>query len=66
MHPKINHLIQDYIKEYERLKNPRSLVFIPNQGCVELELEFKNGVKKEFVVPPIYANIIYFCKNRFN
>lgn len=40
MHPKTSHLIENYKKQYHRLKTPRSLEWVPLLGCVEVRIWF--------------------------
>ncbi len=58
VHPDIKKRMDAISREYSVLKNPRQLVWKPNLGLVNIELEFDDGQKKDFTVPPLLATLI--------
>ncbi|KAL0586309.1 hypothetical protein ABG067_003921 [Albugo candida] len=63
MHPKTSHLIENYKKQYHKLKTPRSLQWVPLLGCVELAIEL-DGVERDLVVSPIEATIMLHFEDK--
>ena len=66
IHPKIQFHLDQFSKEYAKLKNPRRLEWFPQIGTVELELDLEEigpdgetqTIKKEFTCSPIQATLI--------
>jgi anaphase-promoting complex subunit 2 len=47
--------IERYTEEFERLKHPRKLKWVPTSGVVQIELHFEDGETSEMAVPPVAA-----------
>lgn len=44
-----------YTEEFERLKHPRKLKWVPSAGCAEIELAFEDGETMQITVSPVCA-----------
>jgi anaphase-promoting complex subunit 2 len=49
--------IDRYSEEFERLKHPRKLKWVPTAGAVQIELNFDDGEAMELTVSPVAASV---------
>lgn len=47
--------MDSYTEEFERLKHPRKLKWVPTAGCAEIELAFEDGETMQITVSPVCA-----------
>lgn len=78
-HPRIQSQLDEFSKEYAKLKNPRRLIWFDQLGTIKLELEVtddndidnqKNGLPpqthtKEFTCTPLQATIISHFEDKY-
>ncbi|KAF2077863.1 hypothetical protein CYY_000825 [Polysphondylium violaceum] len=58
-HPSIREYMEQFSKEYSRIKAPRELIWKKHMGFVDLEIEL-NGKTIEYSVSPIQASILLY------
>jgi hypothetical protein len=59
-HPTPAALLQEFIDSFAVVKKPKLFTLLPQLGQVTIELEFKDGNSKEYLVNPIQATMIHY------
>ena len=62
-HPVVLSAIDQYKEAYNILKKPRQLHLADQIGLVDLELDFKDGSMRKFVVDPLQVGIDVHTNN---
>ena len=59
----MRYFLDIYASSYHKLKMPRKLDWKPAQGSAVLELDFGQGVRREFIVSPTHATLILYFED---
>jgi anaphase-promoting complex subunit 2 len=58
LHPAVEKQVNRYFDTYKELKKPRELTLMPCGGSVQLDLDFEDGSRRNFVCSPLQATVM--------
>lgn len=62
-HPIAANMLKSFTETFAIVKKPKTLSILPQLGQVTLDLEFNDGIIREYIVNPVQVSLIFilFC-----